>query len=112
MIDSEIRSSGGKNVDINQVVEFQDKMNDLEDKIYKVVTTQIEFWKDLKQKHSNSRKLLALAEELTKQNDSIKVSYNDLYQINPAHIRMLQVYGNFVKNILNDNIEGLRLLEK
>src|SRR4051794_16257438 len=112
MMDAEIRNSTGKNIDISQVVEFQDKMKHLEEEIYKVVVMQINFWKELNKTHSNARKLLFLAEDITKKNDSIKAFYISLCNLNSSHIRMLEFYGNFLNDILNDNLEGPKLLEK
>jgi len=32
--------------------------------------------------------------------------------INNNHIKCLEIYGNFLKEIVNDEIEGQRILEK
>ncbi len=32
--------------------------------------------------------------------------------MNPNHIRCLEIYGNFLKEIVNDDTEGGRILEK
>lgn len=32
--------------------------------------------------------------------------------MNPNHIKCLEIYGNFLKDIVNDEIEGQRVLEK
>ena len=41
---------------------------------------------------------------------------NDLFkkltEMNSNHIKCLEIYGNFLKEIVNDDIEGARILEK
>ena len=41
---------------------------------------------------------------------------NDLFKklndMNPNHIKCLEIYGNFLKDIVNDDVEGQRILEK
>ena len=41
---------------------------------------------------------------------------NDLFKklndMNPNHIKCLEIYGNFLKEIVNDDVEGQRILEK
>ncbi len=32
--------------------------------------------------------------------------------MNPNHIKCLEIYGNFLKDIVNDDVEGQRILEK
>ena len=32
--------------------------------------------------------------------------------MNPNHIKCLEIYGNFLKEIVNDDQEGYRVLEK
>lgn len=44
--------------------------------------------------------------------DSTKLFQKTLCDINPNHIRCLEVYGNFLKDIVNDDVEGSRILEK
>ena len=38
--------------------------------------------------------------------------YKRLIEMNPNHIRCLTIYGNFLKEIVNDELEGARILEK
>jgi hypothetical protein len=38
--------------------------------------------------------------------DATKTSFKKLTDINPNHIRCLEVHGNFLKDIVNDDIEG------
>lgn len=32
--------------------------------------------------------------------------------MNPNHIKCLEIYGNFLKEIVNDEQEGVRVIEK
>jgi len=38
--------------------------------------------------------------------------FEDLQSMNPNNIKCLTIYGNYLKDIVNDSQEGARLLEK
>lgn len=38
--------------------------------------------------------------------------FEDLQTMNPNNIKCLTIYGKYLKDIVNDNVEGARLLEK
>lgn len=107
-----IRNTDSKSGDINQVVEFQEKFVLFQNKIENVVRIQIDFWHELDQLNSSTQKLLVLGGKITAIVDAIKESYIKLLELNPNHVKLLVLYGDFVKHILNDNVEGQRILEK
>ena len=38
--------------------------------------------------------------------------YSKLQDMNPNHIKCLEIYGYFLKDIVNDDQEGTRVIEK
>ncbi len=113
MRDAEIRGSGDmKGIDINQVIEFQEKFVQLQENIAEMVKMRIIFWKELQQQNSKVPKLMAFGAKITKQTEITEKLYNRLYEVNPNHLKMLDLYGNYVHEVLTDTINGRKILEK
>ena len=47
-----------------------------------------------------------------KQIDTCKTQFESLQKINPNHLECLNMHGNFLKKIVNDETEGDRTLER
>src|SRR5690349_11854860 len=112
MIEDDIRNTDSRVVDVNIIVTFQEKLVALQAEIGKAVNMQLDFWRELEQTHPNVQKLLSLGSKITIQGDIVKTSYTKLSELNSNHIRMLKLYGNFLKDILHDKFEAQRVLEK
>ena len=113
MMDAEIRGSGDlKGIDINQVIEFQGKFIQLQENIAEMVKMRIIFWKELQQDNSKVPKLMAFGAKITKQANITEKLYNRLYEVNPNHLKMLDLYGNYLVEVLTDTINGHKILEK
>jgi len=113
MQEEEIRNTSvNVNGFISQAVDFQDKLVQLQKEILKVVQMQTGFWRELEKKNSNIQRLLSYGEKITKQFDFIKGIYDGLYEMSPNHITLLSVYGNYVKEVLNDDLSAQKILEK
>lgn len=112
MIEDDIRNFDSRGVDVNLIVHFQERFVALQGEIGKAVNLQLDFWRELEQSNPNVQKLLSLGSKITVQADTVKTAYSKLYEINSNHIKMLQMYGNFLADVLNDKFEAQRIIEK
>jgi len=112
MMETDIRNSNLRGADVNIIVHFQEKFVVFQNEIGKSVNMQLNFWRELEQATPNVQQLLLLGSKITVQAETVKDSYSQLCAINPNHIRTLKIYGNFLKDIMNDNFEAQRIIEK
>ena len=112
MVEDDIRNSDSREIDVNQIVDFRERFVSFQTEIAKSVNMQLDFWRELEQENPNVQKLLYLGSKITVQADTVKSLYTKLYELNPNHIKMLEMYGNFLRNILNDRFESQKLFDK
>lgn len=112
MIDNDSRNSESKGVDVNIIVHFQNKFVDFQSVVEKAVDLHLDFWRELLEHNPDIHKLQMLGSEITHSVEETSDHFRRLNDINPNHIKMLQIYGNFLKDIVNDDAEGQRILEK
>ncbi len=112
MKEFDIRNTDSRGIDVNSIVHFQEAFLLLQNNIGKVVNLQLDYWRELEQTSPSVQKLLLLGSKITISTDHVRDSYNKLYEINSGNIRMLKMYGNFLKDIINDSFEAQRVLEK
>ena len=107
-----MRNTDSRGIDVNSIVHFQETYLSLQSEIGKAVNLQLDYWRDLEQTNPNVQKLLYLGSRITVQADLVREAYSKCYNINSNNIRMLKMYRNFLKDIMNDNFEAQRVLEK
>jgi len=112
MIESDIRTSETKGIDVNIIVHFQNKFVQFQSAIEKAVDLHLDFWRELLEENPDIHKLQNLGSKITNTVETTTTQFKKLVEINPNHIKMLQIHGNFLKDIVNDDIEGQRILEK
>ena len=56
--------------------------------------------------------MLQLGSKITNTVEHTKDLFIKLQQMNPNHIKCLDIYGNFLKLIVNDDAEGTKIIEK
>ena len=112
MLDEESRISENKMLDILQLMEFQEKFSTLQSQIFDAVVAQLKFWSELRRFNCNVQRLLALGGKTIKFKELARQSYVKLMELNKNHIKLLEVYGNFLKEVLNDTSESKTILEK
>jgi hypothetical protein len=112
MVESDIRTSESKGIDVNIIVHFQNKFVQFQSSIEKSVDLHLDFWRELLEENPDIQKLQSLGSKITNTVEITTAQFKKLNEINPNHIKMLQIYGNFLKDIVNDDIEGQRILEK
>ena len=112
MEEDEIRNTNNKDLDVKLLVQFQERYVTLQTEISNAVLQQLEFWRELDQMNPNVQKLLFLGSKITIQAETVKSEYSKLYEINSNNLKMLNMYGNFLKDIMNDTFESQRIIEK
>lgn len=117
MIEAEIiehdnTTSEAKGIDVNILVHFQNKFVEFQSTIEKSVSYHLDFWRELLEDSPDIQKLQSLGSKLTGSLDIVADSFRKISELNPNHIKMLRIYGNFLLDIVNDELEGRKLLEK
>ena len=112
MIENDARNSESKGVDVNVIVDFQNKFVDFQAAVENAVDLHLEFWRELLENNPDIQKLQSLGSKITHSLEETSAEFIKLNDINPNHIKMLQIYGNYLKDIVNDEVEGQRTLEK
>lgn len=112
MIDSDIRGSEAKGLDLNIIITYQNKFIDFVNNIEKAVNFHLDFWRELLEENPDIEKLQNLGSRLTHQVDISSENFQKLVQINPNNVRTMQIYGNFLREIINDDHQGKVLLDK
>jgi hypothetical protein len=112
MIENDLRNAESRGVDVNVIVHFQNKFVLFQSAIEKSVNLHLDFWRELLEENPDIQKLQNLGSKITNTVETTAEQYKKLNEMNPNHIRCLEIYGNFLKDIVNDDIEGQRILEK
>ncbi|EGR33954.1 PAS domain S-box family protein, partial [Ichthyophthirius multifiliis] len=76
------------------------------------VNLYLEFWNKLQEEQPDIRKLLILGSKINKMVGKVKQLYSELEEMNQNNIKILNCYYFFLKEIVNNNTEGNRILEK
>jgi len=112
IIDDDSKTSETKGIDVNIIVHFQNMFVAFQAALENAVELHLDFWRELLEANPGIYKLQSLGSMITHSVEEIGERYKKLNDINPNHIKMLQSYGQFLKNIVNDDVEGQRVLEK
>ena len=80
--------------------------------IENAVTFHQEYWRELMEESPDIQKLHTLGTSITSSLEITQTLYQKLYEINPTHIRLLETYSSFLRDIVNDEIETPKILEK
>lgn len=112
IIDDDSKTSETKGIDVNIIVHFQNMFVAFQAALENAVELHLDFWRELLETNPGIYKLQSLGSMITHSVEEISERYKKLNDINPNHIKMLQSYGQFLKNIVNDDVEGQRVLEK
>jgi len=103
MIEQDGRSDN-KSVNVNQIVHFQNNFVVFLSAIEKSVTLHLEFWRENLEEVPDIQKLQNLGSKITNTVEEATDLYNKLNSNNQTpHIKCLEIYGNFLKEIVNDS---------
>ena len=112
MIETELRNNESKAIDVTTLYEFRNKFVSYQKNIEKAVVVYLDFWKELREDNPNILKLHNLGWKITNQTEQVHKEFKELYKINSNNVKMLFLYGNFLKDVANDDSESYRILEK
>mgnify|MGYP000952821047 CR=1 FL=1 len=101
-----------KGTNVNQLVYFQNKFVEFQLQIEESVTHHLDFWRELLEDNPDIQKLENLGTQITTSIELAEEKFQKLSQINANSVKMLMIYGNYLKEISNDEQESLRILEK
>jgi PAS domain S-box-containing protein len=101
-----------KGIDVNLIVDFENKFVDFQTAIEAAVESHLDFWRELLENNPEIQKLQTLGSYITKSLEAAERQYERLCAINPNHVKMLKIYGNFLKEVVHDENEGQRILDK
>ncbi|EAR83936.2 PAS domain S-box protein (macronuclear) [Tetrahymena thermophila SB210] len=112
MVENDVRTQESKGIEVNSIVNFQNKFVIFLNSIEKSVMLHLEFWSKLLEDTPDIQKILSLGSKITNTVDQVTDLYNQLQEINQNHIKCLEIYGNFLKEIVHDDQEGTKVIEK
>lgn len=113
MIEMDMRHNNDMNgMDVNQMVLFQNNYVKFTGTIEKAVKLHHEFWKELLEESPDIKKLEGLGSSITRIVEVSKKQYDALNDLNPNHQKCLEMYGRFLKDVVNDDTSGQRILER
>lgn len=91
------------------IVEYQDKFFEFQSNIEKTVRYQIEFWRELLETNPDNNKLLSLGTIITKKIEDIDIQFKVIMKMGFNSVKFLLLYGNFLRDIVNDDAENRRV---
>ena len=112
MIENDLVLNEVKGVDIQTIVLFENNLVLFQSTIEKAVNLHLEFWRELLEETPDIHKLQILGSKITSIVEFTSEMFKTLNDSNQNHVRCLDIYGSFLKDIVNDEAEGQRYLEK
>ena len=112
MKETDVVNTESKGLDVVLVVEYQNKYVDFQAALTDSVNMYTEFWRELMEENPDIQKLQILGTKITVTIEKATQLFKLLTGINPNSIRVLELYGNFLHDIVNDETESKRILER
>lgn len=106
MIESDIRNSDSAGINVNMMVKFQNRLITFLKVIEEAVTLHGDFWRELTEENPDIKKLLNLGSVITNIIDECKTQFEKLNELNGNHRRLLEIYGSFLCEVVNDEANG------
>ena len=99
-------------MDVNQMVQFQNLFVVFLETIDRAVRLHLDFWRELTEEGPDILKLESLGSSITKIVEDSRKQFDQMNELNSNHQRCLEIYGRFLKEVVNDEISGQRILER
>jgi PAS domain S-box-containing protein len=113
MIEMDMRHNNDVNgMDVNQMVLFQNNYVKFTGTVEKAVKLHHEFWKELLEESPDIKKLESLGSSITRIVEDSKKQFDVLNELNPNHQKCLELYGKFLKDVVNDDTNGQRIVDR
>ncbi|EGR33302.1 PAS domain S-box family protein [Ichthyophthirius multifiliis] len=111
IIENDQKGGEGKSVDVNKIVLFQKEFINFQHLIARSVQLHLDFWRELLEENPEIQKIQQTGQQITQTVEQVNEKFQKLKEIYSQHIKCLEIYGNFLKNIVNDNQEGDKILD-
>ena len=112
MVEKDNLSNDVRGLDVNNMVSFQKHLIEFQTTVEDAVNMYVEFWRELFEENPDIQKLQNLGGKINSILENIKKIYSELHNLNPNNIVLLETYGNFLKDIVNDANEGKKFIER
>ena len=99
-------------MDVTIVITFESLHAKLSKELEKSANDHIEFWSHLDSQMVDLNVLHKLGLNIINNTKRINEFWSQLIRINPNYPKALQIYGNYLVQIKNDNTEGEEFLMK
>ena len=112
LIDNDIQFNEQNNFDILNTVKFENIFMEFLFNVENSVQKHNIFWRELIEFNPNISSMQKLAIQINEVKELINYQFNKLNQIDSSHIRLLEIYGNYLKDVINDDNDYIKILEK
>ena len=117
IIERQIQESDGKmkdgvQIDVQGLMEYQTNSGLFNQLIVKCYEYYYSFWSQLAHDEPNLLQIKQLGEKILKTNAELKTSYDNMVNSMAQQPRVMTMYGNFLKLVVNDPEEAEKMLGK
>lgn len=112
MIEQEIRKRESTGIDVLGLMEFQKQFSEFNELISKAHSYYHEFWTQLAQDKPSIPTIKFVGNGITKMNDSLKETFERIMEKNSTQVKLIILYGNYLKLVVNDNEESEKTITK
>lgn len=112
MIAQDKLKSEERGVDFNKVISFHKNVSSLETLLIEATENYLDFWTELSQTVPKVETLDLCGASIITTLDKISKKYRQLTKVNPFNNELIKMYGSFQKEVVNNQREAKRELEK
>lgn len=113
MVEADMRANNEMGtMDVNQMVQFQNMFVVFTDTIKTAVKLHLDFWRELTEENPDIKKLEGLGSGITKIVEDSRKQFEQMNDLNSNHHKCLEMFGRFLKEVVNDETNGQRILER
>lgn len=112
MLEQESKVGTKQSIDVAKIVDFQDRLFAFKLQLRAAVELYLDFWRELQEHNPDVQKLHDLGSRLTNVLEQVAEEFKSLIGIYPNHLKLIQLYGHFLRDIINDDSEGQRLIDR
>ncbi|RZK24531.1 MAG: PAS domain S-box protein [Flavobacterium sp.] len=112
IVDNDETEKEFKGTEFSKVMAFHEGFTELQVLLSEAIAYYIDFWSELLESSPQVTRLYSYGAQVVNNTDLIMEKYTNLNAINPNHIRLHQVYGDFVKIAIPESNESTKAFEK
>jgi hypothetical protein len=112
IIEDDIKSTTKQSINVLEVSIFNKKLQTFKETMYRLVLYYIDFWRELLEENPNVAKLHQLGAKVTSLLEMVTNKYNELEKSSPSNPKVRGPYGHFLREVIHNKTDGLRILER